>query len=37
MGFVSENFGFRAAYALILIVLALATFLFIKINRKVVI
>lgn len=37
MGFVSENFGFRAAYGVILIALVLATLLFKKINQKVVI
>lgn len=34
MGFVSENFGFAAAYAVILVALVLSTYLFVKINRK---
>jgi MFS family permease len=34
MGFVSENFGFAAAYGVILIALALSTLLFVKINQK---
>ena len=35
MGFISENFGFEAAYGVILIALALATFLFLKIIKKI--
>jgi len=34
MGFVSENFGFAAAYGVILIALVLSTLLFVKINQK---
>jgi dipeptide/tripeptide permease len=34
MGLVSENWGFEAAYVVILVALALSTFLFVKINRK---
>jgi MFS family permease len=34
MGLVSENWGFAAAYVVILVALVLSTFLFIKINRK---
>ncbi|MSO29129.1 MAG: MFS transporter [Candidatus Planktophila sp.] len=34
MGFVSENFGFAAAYTVILVALVLSTYLFVKINRK---
>ena len=37
MGFVSENFGFRAAYVVILIALVFASVLFKKINQKVLI
>jgi predicted MFS family arabinose efflux permease len=34
MGFVSENFGFAAAYGVILVALVLSTYLFAKLNRK---
>jgi MFS family permease len=35
MGFVSENFGFAAAYGVIFIALVLSTYLFAKLNQKV--
>lgn len=35
MGFVSENFGFAAAYAVILVALVFSTYLFAKLNREV--
>ena len=35
MGFVSENFGFAAAYGVILVALVLSTYLFAKLNKKV--
>lgn len=35
MGFVSENWGFEAAYFVILVALVISTYLFAKINRKV--
>ena len=34
MGFVSENFGFAAAYGVILLALIAATYLFATINKK---
>jgi MFS family permease len=34
MGFVSENFGFAAAYAVILLALIAATYFFVAINKK---
>jgi hypothetical protein len=34
MGFVSENFGFAAAYGVILVALVLSTYLFAKLNKK---
>ena len=34
MGLVSENWGFAAAYVVILVALVLSTYLFVKINRK---
>jgi MFS family permease len=35
MGFVSENWGFEAAYVVILVALVISSYLFVKINRKV--
>ena len=35
MGFVSENWGFEAAYVVILVALVISTYLFAKINQKV--
>jgi len=35
MGFVSENWGFEAAYVVILVALVISTYLFVKITRKV--
>jgi dipeptide/tripeptide permease len=35
MGFVSENFGFAAAYGVILVALIASTFFFATINKKV--
>jgi hypothetical protein len=35
MGFVSENFGFAAAYGVILIALVFSTYLFAKLNREI--
>jgi ABC-type sugar transport system permease subunit len=34
MGFVSENFGFAAAYGVILLALIAATYFFAAINKK---
>jgi dipeptide/tripeptide permease len=34
MGFVSENFGFAAAYGVILIALIAATYFFVALNKK---
>jgi hypothetical protein len=34
MGFVSENFGFAAAYGVILLALIAATYFFATINKK---
>jgi predicted MFS family arabinose efflux permease len=34
MGFVSENWGFEAAYVVILVALVISSYLFVKINRN---